>query len=235
MENSKSILVIIAIILALAFVPEAVVFVIIICCFLFLYLFKKKDPESDSEPPYRRGSFNHTPPRRPVSPKDDPLKAMGDRYERYIGEKLEGKGEVVIYNGFIMGYSDQGVDLISISPTHKTINLIQCKNWKKMNMGVEVIEDIYNKLSKYFPAYDPVSNFQPSTINSHVSKSYDEGLLKNLMTDIKKSPEDYKIRKTLYASSDQVIDLEVGRHVKMIKPSIFRYKEMKIVFTDQPF
>ncbi len=238
LENIQSIFVIIAIILVIAFVPYTAIIVIIVCCFLLQDLFKKKGTDNYSENLHRRDPLNRTPPRRPepVTPQDDPLKAMGDKYERYIGEKLEEKGEVVIYNGFIMGHSDQGVDLISISPAHKTINLIQCKNWKKMNMGVEVFDDVYNKLSNYFSDYvTSYFSFQPSIINSHASKPYDEGLLKNLMTDIKNSPEDYTIRKTLYASSEHVVDLEVGRHVEMIKPNIFRYKEMKIVFTDQSF
>jgi len=228
--------VILAVILVLAIVPTPASIIIIVVFFLLEASFNKKGTDSGSRQPHRKGPFNRTPPRKPiiVAPKDDPHKAMGDKYERYIGGKLEAKGNVVIYTGFIMGYLDQGVDLISISPTHKTINLIQCKNWKKMNMDIDVIEDIYNKLSNYFPACGPVFlNFQPSIINSHLSKPYDEDILKNLMIDIKKSSEEYNIRKTLYASSDQVVDLEVGRYVKMIKPSIFRYKEMKIVFTDQ--
>ena len=37
------------------------------------------------------------------------------------------------------------------------------------------------------------------------------------------------IRKTLYISSDKVVDLEIGKHLTMIQPNIFWYQDMKIV------
>lgn len=178
----------------------------------------------------RKRHTRFTTPPRPSSSEDDPLKAMGDKYEKYIGEKLEEKGDIVIYNGFIMGYEDQGVDIISITPTIKTINLIQCKNWKKKSMTVEELETVYKKLLGYILNF---YDFSPETINRYSIKHYDNSTIGDLFIDIETSPEKYTIRKTLYASSDKVIDLEVGRYVEMIKANIFRYKDMKIVFVDQ--
>lgn len=223
----------VAIILMIAFVPQTGIIAIFVCLYFVSNFFDKKNKDNHSK------SFKTRPPPRrpePISSKDDPFKAMGDKYESYIGEKLEEQGEVVIYNGFIMGHNDQGVDLISISPTHKTINFIQCKNWKNMKMGIDVFDDVYGKLSKFYCDHlTYYYSFIPDNINSHASKPYDEGFLNSLIKDIKNSPEDYEIRKTLYASSDRVVDLEVGKYLEMIKSNIFKYKDMKIVFTDQSF
>ena len=56
---------------------------------------------------------------KPAEP--DFFKQKGDKYEKFIGKKFEEKGDLVIYNGFINGYADQGVDIICISTTTKTI------------------------------------------------------------------------------------------------------------------
>ncbi len=62
-------------------------------------------------------------------------KEKGDSYEKYIGKKLENKGQLVIYNGLIHGYDDKGVDIISISSASETINLkLRVKNY---GSGVE--------------------------------------------------------------------------------------------------
>ncbi len=76
-------------------------------------------------------------------------KQKGDQYERYIGQQFAAKGDLVIYNGFIKGYADQGVDIISISSETKVINLVQCKNWTKMRMTLAYMNDIYSKLEQY--------------------------------------------------------------------------------------
>jgi hypothetical protein len=40
---------------------------------------------------------------------------------------------------------------------------------------------------------------------------------------------DFRVRKTLYMSSDKVMNLKVGSQLTLIKPNIFRFKELKIV------
>ena len=42
----------------------------------------------------------------------------------------------------------------------------------------------------------------------------------------------YKIRKTLYVSSDKVMDLNIGEFLTMINPNIFKYLDMKIVIQE---
>ena len=81
--------------------------------------------------------------------KADPLKEMGDAYEKEIGKEFESKGDFVIYNGLISGVADGGVDLIVISPDSQSINLVQCKNWHKMKMEHHHISSVYDKLTNY--------------------------------------------------------------------------------------
>ena len=79
----------------------------------FIYKFLKNDkkevkiqPQKEQEKPQNKTTKTEE--------KKDPLKEKGDNYERFIGRKFEEKGELVIYNGFIRGYKDKGVDIISI-------------------------------------------------------------------------------------------------------------------------
>ena len=71
--------------------------------------------------------------------KADPLKEMGDVYEKEIGKEFESKGDFVIYNGLIRGVADGGVDLIIISPDSQSINFVQCKNWQKLRTPEEYL------------------------------------------------------------------------------------------------
>jgi len=159
-------------------------------------------------------------------PKTDYLKEMGDNYERFIGAEFEKKGDLVIYNGFIKGYEDQGVDLVSISENSKTINLIQCKNWTKMRMSLSHMENVYSKLNNYnfdclsFPSYQ-VDDYRIK----HSKNDNTYAMLLKAKTEL---PE-FTIRKTLFIASEKVVDLEVGPYLTMMTPTIFRYKDMKIV------
>ena len=160
--------------------------------------------------------------------KNNPLKEKGDAFERYIGKKFEEKGEIVIYNGFIKGYEDSGVDIISICKDKKTINLIQCKNWTKKTLTLDYIVDIYSKLSSFnfdFRCYDKdkVCKYLQSSRVINKLKS------QNILDDVYYNYNKYTIRKTLYISSDKVVDLKIGQELKMMKENIFRYKDMKIV------
>ena len=157
--------------------------------------------------------------------KQDHLKEKGDEYERFIGQKFEEKGDLVIYNGFINGYEDQGVDIVTISTATKTINLIQCKNWTKMRMSLEHMQNIYAKLGDYnfdclkLPSYEVCAHQKPfSDENIH-----------SILAKTQKKLSKFTVRKTLYIASEKVVELEVGPYLTMMSPTIFRYKDMKIV------
>lgn len=154
--------------------------------------------------------------------KADPLKEMGDAYEKTIGKEFESRGELVIYNGLIKGFDDKGVDLIVISPIGQSINLIQCKNWQQRKMELQHITKVYNKLTNY--EFD-FHNLEHSTIEKHLcyKKKTDE-----IDRILHQSKNYTTIRKTLYIATDQVVDLNIGEHLTMVKPDIFRYKDMKI-------
>lgn len=158
--------------------------------------------------------------------KDDPLKIKGDAYERHIGRRFEEKGDLVIYNGFIQGYDDGGVDLATISLEAQTINLVQCKNWTNMQMELRHIRDIYQKLKKHNLDFLHLPIHEVSTRLD--SKKEDE-TIQNIMTHARQNLDGYTVRKTLYIASEKVVNLEVGKHLTMIKPNIFRYEDMKIV------
>ena len=155
-----------------------------------------------------------------------PLKTKGDEYEKYIGKKFEEKGELVIYNGFIKGYGDKGVDLISINNKTYNINLIQCKNWTNKPIHLEDIQEIYNKLSQYdFDFFD----LPAREINKYLQLKREESNIRNILKNVKQNLEKFTIRKTLYIGSDNVINLNIGKYLTMIKPNIFKYNDMKIV------
>ena len=156
----------------------------------------------------------------------DPLKIKGDLYEKFIGQSFEEKGELVIYNGFIYGYADKGVDVISICVKRKTINLIQCKHWSYKKMFIEDIEEIYQKLS-YF-GVEEITN-DSRAIKKFLQKKRNLAEIEEILT---KDKAKFSVRKTLYMSSDKVIDLDIGSQLKLIKKNIFKYKDMKIVIIE---
>ena len=165
--------------------------------------------------------------------KVDPLKEIGDAYEKEIGKEFESKGDFVIYNGLISGVADGGVDLIVISPDSQSINLVQCKNWHKMKMEHHHISSVYDKLTnyssniKYSIGYIVVKySYVALQKHLHYKKELDE------IANILKATKNYtNIRKTLYISTDKVLDPDINQYIKMIKPNIFRYKDMKIVIS----
>ena len=165
--------------------------------------------------------------------KVDPLKEIGDAYEKEIGKEFESKGDFVIYNGLISGVADGGVDLIVISPDSQSINLVQCKNWYKMKMEHHHISSVYDKLTNYSSninysiGYIVVKySYVALQKHLHYKKELDE------IANILKATKNYtNIRKTLYISTDKVLDPDINQYIKMIKPNIFRYKDMKIVIS----
>jgi len=165
--------------------------------------------------------------KKSVPKSTDPLKQKGDQYERYIGQQFAAKGDLVIYNGFIKGYEDQGVDIISISPETKGINLVQCKNWMKMRMTLEHMSDIYSKLDQY--------DFDCFQLAGYEIEEYSQ--YPDIDVTLRKAKKDlaqFTVRKTLYIASDKVVDLEVGPYLTMMADTIFKYKDMKIVMKAMP-
>jgi hypothetical protein len=156
----------------------------------------------------------------------DLLKAKGDLYEKFIGQAFEQKGELVIYNGFIHGYADRGVDVISICLKRKTIDLIQCKHWSYKQMFIEDIEAIHRKLSQF--ELEHITH-DIRAIKTHLQKKKN---LAEIEAILAKDKTKFSVRKTLYMSSQKVIDLNIGKKLKQIKPNIFQYSDMKIVILD---
>ena len=189
--------------------------------------------QEEKEQIRKKDRFNE--PQHPAkNEKADPLKEMGDAYEKEIGKAFECKGDFVIYNGLIRGFADGGVDLIVISPNSQSINFVQCKNWQNKNMEYQHICDVYDKLANY------ASNINISGVLSLYYLKHSKEIQKNLsykkeyneIANIFKSAYKYSnIRKTLYISTDKVLDPDINQYIKMIKPNIFRYKDMKIVIS----
>lgn len=207
------------------------------------YFVSKKAPDCNEEniPSFEsiKQSIGKTPVKQPRTVKikthqpskenlsrPDPMKEKGDRYEKYIGGEFEKKGDLVVYNGFIRGYKDQGVDIVSIRPTCKTINLVQCKNWTSMRMTLEHVQDIYSKLNDY--NFDCL-NLSSKEVNAHMINSKNNDATKNILSNTKANLGTYNIRKTLYIASEKVVNLEVGPYLTMMSPTIFKFKDMKIV------
>jgi hypothetical protein len=155
--------------------------------------------------------------------KTDPLKAKGDKYELFIGKQFEKNSDLVIYNGFIKGYQDYGIDLIVISANTKCVNLIQCKNWENKSLTLDALENIYSDLDAFNIGH--YVGMECDEINFYLDQPKDNKTILTLLHDSK----NYQLRKTLYLSSDKIVDLEIGPYLKLIKLNIFKYKDMKIV------
>lgn len=193
--------------------------------FLWFWFAKKTNNKSRKKAvsPSNHSSTKHT--TNNPTPQDH-LKEKGDDYERFIGQKLEQKGHLVIYNGFIKGYEDEGVDIVSISTESKEINLVQCKNWTKMRMSLERLQEVYSRLENY--SFDCL-DFSDEDINPFLTSSNRQNKIASTLASTKLNLSQFNVRKTLYIASDKVIDLEIGQHLTMMSPTIFKYKGMKIV------
>ncbi len=206
----------------------------------YFYLKSKenKEPEQESElKPTRRKKHPKPKPAKKsqntkkTQPENDYKKQLGDDYEKLIGRNFEEKEDtVVIYNGFIKGYKDKGIDIIAISPKEKTINLVQCKYWIRKEIKLDDIKNIYTKLDVHYNNFD-LYYLSSSDIYHHTQIQNTSIVdIDKTMDDLRKNITSYTIRKTLYAASDKVVDLSIGEHMTMLKPNIFKYKEMKVVF-----
>jgi len=156
----------------------------------------------------------------------DVNKKSGNIYEKYIGNKFEEKGELVIYNGFLLGCKDNGIDVISISSREKSINLIQCKNWINKPLNISHIQDIYEKLNKFkMDFYFIDSKYIQNELNIKMPITK----CNEILHEVKSNLSFYTIRKTLYIGSHEVIHQNVKSMCQIIKPNIWKYYDLKIV------
>ena len=158
-----------------------------------------------------------------LPPEQDVLKNRGDGYELHIGRKFEIKGDLVIYNGFIRGYEDQGVDVIAISKSTRSLHLIQCKHWQRLEFTRDHLYRIYQKLDNFDRDYQFID---PSEINYYLGIKKDNGEIRSEIQDSLSYPQ---TRKTLYLSSSHVVQKDVWQSLEQIKDNIYRFKDMKIV------
>ena len=149
-------------------------------------------------------------------------KQMGDSYEKRIGYLFEQRGDLVIYNGLIRGYKDQGVDVIVLSKTDKTLHLIQCKNWHKKQMYLEDLRTIYAKLGRYRRDYLALDI-------EEISKALQKPLShKKIATMLQTSQRYKRVQKQLYMASDRVITPQMQKALKSSKNGGFVYKDMSV-------
>lgn len=153
----------------------------------------------------------------------EPMKSVGDAYEIHIGRKFELKGDLVIYNGLLRGLKDQGVDLIVISRMDRSVNLVQCKNWKKYEFTTDQLIIIYNRLSHYRPDF---YELPADGIRHYLATSPTDGEIRNLLG----ASKEYVTRKSLYLASKEVLNEQALAQLTHVGGNIYRYDDMKIVF-----
>lgn len=233
----------------IAAIPHTLVIAVVLSYFYFKEsdtdnkkeIDKTSNITSQTEPPKRRYTKTRRPLRKPPSsgfkdakssniskesfqqPENDVLKQRGDGYELYIGRKFELKGELVIYNGLIRGYEDQGADVIVLSKSTQSVHLIQCKHWKRYEFTKDHLFKIFDKLNDFSPDYQHIP---PEKINHYLSNKRNQA---DILTAIQEGKSYSQIRKTLYLSSKQVIQNDVWPLLEGIKENIYRYKDMKVV------
>lgn len=95
-----------------------------------------------------------------------------------------------------------------------------------MTMELKHIKNIYLKLQNHDLDFLHLSI---EYIQSHLNTKKDLASIREILTSTNQNLDQYTIRKTLYIASEKVVSLEVGQHLTMIKPNIFRYEDMKIV------
>ena len=146
----------------------------------------------------------------------------GEKYIKYIGKKLEGKGDVVIYDRFIEWPHEKGIDLMSISVSTKRINLVLCEDWNPYDFAQ--LETFYNKLANY-----SVSEMRKEiqSIHEHLQIPLKYDVIQDTLETMQN--EQFKIHKTLYLNTDEIVNQSNEKEFKKLKDNIFRYKDMKIV------
>lgn len=144
-------------------------------------------------------------------------------YKQYIGEKFEEKGDFVIYS--FLENAHKSVDMITLSCSSKYINFIKCKYWKNKSITESRLEKVYQKLNDY-ALYRQSTDSEELVDLLKMELLYECGVKST--AEIKKL---FSIRKILYIAKGKTINLEENKNIIKIKDNIFRYKDMKIVFT----
>lgn len=160
-----------------------------------------------------------------LNQEEDVLKSRGDGYELHIGRMFERKGDLVIYNGLLRGYSDQGVDIIVISKKDQAINLVQCKHWKRYEFTEAHLSNIYDKLSYYERDFDALPI---EAIRHYLAIHFTDDAISELIQE----SQHYIQRKTLYLASDKVMTVGALSELTPVKENIYRYQDMKVVVSD---
>ena len=201
----------------------------------YFYLKSEEDEEAEqeSEPkPVTRNRKKEHPKAKPAKKNQNTKKTQPENdYEKLIGRNFEEKEDtVVIYNGFIKGYEDEGINIVVISSKEKTINLVQCKYWMRKEIKLDDIKNIYAKLDVDYNNFDLYYLSSEDIYHQTQIQNTSIADIDKTMDDLRKNITSYTIRKTLYAANDKVVDLPIGEHLTMLNPNIFKYKDMKVVF-----
>jgi hypothetical protein len=154
-------------------------------------------------------------------------KYLGNIYEKEIGELLEYiPNSLVIYHGFLKGYKDRGVDLVLLTKVKgfKFCFLIQCKNWKKKEIGIEEIENIYKKLIHHNKKV--FFDFYPSEINHFLKFKKDKRFIQKFINSFLFSDTKIVYEKVLLIPSSSILKDEVD--LQNIDTNILKYKDLFI-------
>ena len=146
----------------------------------------------------------------------DTLKMKGDLYERKVGRYLEQKGFGVCQHGFKKDRADEGIDLIAVSPSDKTILFVQCKNWTQKTLTLELLDQVSEKLLRGAGVI-PIQN-------------YIDSLPLVIAQDLHGNFHTYRKEYFLCIASENVVDLAIGKYLKMSGQSFYVYDDkLKIV------
>ena len=129
---------------------------------------------------------------------------------------------MVIYDRFIEWPDEKGIDIISISLSAKTINIVLCEECNLHD--IDQLKTFYTQLEKYSVTE---MRKEVETIQKHLQIHKKEDAIKGVLRVVAK--EKFDIRKTLYLNTDKAINLPNKKDLKKLKENIYRYKDMKIV------
>ena len=151
-------------------------------------------------------------------------KEIGDNYENHIGQRYKDNEYLVIYNGYIRGWEDRGIDLIAISLSKPVRHIIQCKNYDKTTLDIELADKILKNLKFHHNDY---LRLKPAEINYYLD---DELKGTELIEHVVRSSE-YNAKLILYIPYFRVISNPLKKRLKMITSNRYYYGELLIVIT----
>jgi hypothetical protein len=153
---------------------------------------------------------------------DNRWKEVGDTYEKYIGKRYEDNGYLVVYNGFIRGMSDSGVDLVAISLTNPTRHIIQCKNYAKTLLDIDVADEILKNLKFYLSDYLKLT---PAEINYYLDEDLpDTEVIEHVIRSFR-----YNSKYILFIPHFDVISEPLKERLEMVSTNRYSYGELLIV------